>query len=376
MQLRSIFCFLSFCLMQTTLHAQDASMPSAPVDPRQAPLRVAVAGISHGHSGWILGRMDKKDILVTGIWEPDTALAARASRQYNIPAGMFYRSLPAMLDQLKPEAVLAFGSVYDHLAVTEACAPRGVHVMVEKPLAANLAHAKKMETLARKHGIHLLTNYETSWYSSVHASIRLALDSNHAGNLRMARFNHGHQGPREIGCGPEFLAWLTDPVLNGGGALMDFGCYGANIMTALLRNVAPVSVTAVTRQYKPSIYPKVDDDATIIIDYPATQAVIQASWNWTFNRKDMELYGDKASLSAPDAATLILRNTNGRPEERKLTADGEKVYTDPFVYLAAVVRGKESVAPWSLYSLENNVMVVRILEAAKISAKTGKSVRP
>ncbi len=192
----------------------------------------------------------------------------------------------------------------------------------------------------------------------------------------MARFNHGHQGPKEIGCGPEFLAWLTDPVLNGAGALNDFGCYGANIMTAIMRGKTPVSVSAVTRRFKPAVYPKVDDDATIVVDYPGAQAVIQASWNWTFNRKDMELYGDKAALSAPDAATLIRRGPDGRAQESKLTPAETKVYTDPFVYLAAVVSGKEAVAPWSFYSLENNVMVVRILEAARISAKTGKSVRP
>lgn len=363
MQLRFLFPVIFFLLMQA-LRAQEP------------PLRVAVAGISHGHSGWILGRTGKTDVIVAGIWEPDTALAARAQRQYKLPASLFHTNLPAMLDALKPEAVLAFGSVYAHLEVTEAAAPRGIHVMVEKPLAANLAHARKMEALARKHRIHLLTNYETSWYPSVHTSLRLAADSNQAGTIRMARFNHGHQGPKEIGCGPEFLAWLTDPVLNGAGALNDFGCYGANIMTALMRGKAPVSVSAVTRQFKPAVYPKVDDDATIIVDYPGAQAVIQASWNWTFNRKDMELYGDKASISAPDATTLITRGPNGRPQERKVTAKEAQVYTDPFVYLAAVVRGRETVAPWSLYSLENNVMVVRILEAAGISAKTGKSVRP
>jgi predicted dehydrogenase len=46
-----------------------------------------------------------------------------------------------MLEAVKPTAVLAFGSIYDHLAVVEACAPRGIHVMVEKPLAASLEHA-------------------------------------------------------------------------------------------------------------------------------------------------------------------------------------------------------------------------------------------
>ncbi len=69
-----------------------------------------------------------------------------------------------MLDKIKPEAVVAFGSIFDHLAVIEACAPRGIHVMVEKPLAVNMQHANRMAELAEKHHIFLLTDYETSWY--------------------------------------------------------------------------------------------------------------------------------------------------------------------------------------------------------------------
>ena len=67
---------------------------------------------------------------------------------------------------------------------------------------------------------------------------------------------------------PEFLAWLNDPKLNGGGALYDFGCYGADLMTWLMDGQRPISVTATTQQIKPDIYPRVDDEATIILTYP------------------------------------------------------------------------------------------------------------
>ena len=66
----------------------------------------------------------------------------------------------------KPQGVAAFNSIYGHLEVVRLCAPLGIHVMVEKPLAVSLAHAQEMETLAKKHKIHLLTNYETTWYGS------------------------------------------------------------------------------------------------------------------------------------------------------------------------------------------------------------------
>ena len=88
----------------------------------------------------------------------------------------------------------------------------------------------------------------------------------------------------------KFLQWLTDPKFNGGGAITGFGCSGANLVTWLAGGEKPISVTAITQQFKPDIYPLVDDEATILLEYANMQGVIQASWNWPFNRKDMEIY--------------------------------------------------------------------------------------
>ncbi|HWJ28024.1 MAG TPA: Gfo/Idh/MocA family oxidoreductase, partial [Flavisolibacter sp.] len=339
------------------------------------PLRLAVAGITHGHVPWILGRKGKQDIVLTGIYEQDTALAHRYARQYNLSASLFYTDLHKMLDAVKPEAVVAFGSIYQHMAVVEACAPRGIHVMVEKPLATNVAHAERMQELARKYHIYLLTNYETSWYPSTEKTWQLVKDSNAVGVIRKVVIHDGHQGPKEIGVNKEFLQWLTDPVQNGGGALIDFGCYGANLMTWLTQGEQPLSVTASTRQFKPATYPKVDDDATIIVSYPSAQCIIQASWNWPFSRKDMEVYGETGYVIAANNTTMRIRTKESQPEQTfQVTTKEVPVYTDPFSYLADVVRGKIKIPEYGVYSLENNVMVVRILEAARESAKTGKTV--
>jgi predicted dehydrogenase len=80
--------------------------------------------------------------------------------------------------------------------------------------------------------------------------------ANAIGDIRKMVVHDGHQGPKEIGCSKDFLAWLTDPVKNGGGALTDFGCYGANLMTWMMEGKAPVAVTAVTRHIKPDIIQK------------------------------------------------------------------------------------------------------------------------
>jgi predicted dehydrogenase len=338
------------------------------------PLKVAVAGIAHGHSTWILGYKDKANIQMVGIYEKDTAYAYRCAKRYGFSRDIIYTDLNKMLEATKPEAVLGFGSIYSHLEVVEACAPRGIHVMVEKPLAVSVEHAKKMEALANKYKIHLLTDYETSWYPTVAKTFQLAVDSSFAGKVRKVVIHDGHQGPKEIGCGPEFLAWLTDPKLNGAGALVDFGCYGANLMTHLMQGRQPIAVTAVTHQFKPDIYPKVDDDATIIVDYPDAQCIIQASWNWPYSRKDMEVYGDKGYIFAPDKKNMILRQGN-KVTNREVTAEDIPVYEDPFKYLADVIHGKVTVTPDGLYALQNNMTVVKILEAAKESARTGKTVK-
>jgi len=181
----------------------------------------------------------------------------------------------------------------------------------------------------------------------------------------------GHRGPKEIGVQPEFLDWLTDPARNGAGALFDFGCYGANLMTWLMGDARPTAVTAVTQRLKPEVYPRVDDEATIILEYPGAQAIVQASWNWPFDRKDLEVYGRSGQALTVGQKALRVR-LEGKPEETRqsppLTPPGD----DFLRYFAAVVRGE--VRPSGLSSLENNLVVTEILDAARRSAETGRKL--
>jgi predicted dehydrogenase len=339
------------------------------------PLRLAVAGLSHGHAPMILGRKDRGDVQVVGIYEPRRDVAERYAKRYNLAAPLFFTDLGRMLDEVKPEAVAAFGTTFDHLAVVQACAPRGVHVMVEKPLAVSLDHALQIEALAKKHRVHVLTNYETTWYASNHAVYDLAHREKSLGPLRKLVIHDGHPGPQEIKVPAEFLKWLTDPVLNGGGALMDFGCYGANLATWLMAGAEPQTVTAVTQQFKPDIYPKVEDEATIILGYCDAQAIIQASWNWPTHRKDTEVYGRDGYAHAVDARTVRRRKTGEEQEQTSTLERRPAPFDDPFAFFAAVVRNEVQVGPTDLSSLANNLTVMRILDAATRSAAAGKTVK-
>lgn len=337
------------------------------------PLRLAVARLTHGHAHWIFNRPGKTDIELVGVYEPNIALRERFVERYGLDPALFFADLDDMLDEARPEAVAAFGSIAEHVEVVEAAAPRGVHVMVEKPLAFAIEDALRMRALAERHAIHVLTNYETTWYPSMYAAREVIADSA-LGAIRKMVIRDGHPGPKEIGVSEEFLEWLTDPAYNGGGALIDFGCYGANLATWLMEGEPPRTVTAVTQQIKPDIYPDVDDEATILLAWPHAQAIIQASWNWPFNRKDMHVYGRTGYLFAPDAAELRVRAAGADKEETHRLAPRPAPFDDPFSYLAAVVRGAVQVADTDLSSLRNNVTVVRILDAARESARTGRTV--
>lgn len=340
-------------------------------------LRVGVVGLTHTHVHWILGREDKGDIKIVGIVEPNRELAERYSKQHGYSMDIVFNTMEEMITTTKPEAVTAFGTIYEHLKVVEIAAPKGIHVMVEKPLAVSVEHARKMEALAKKHNIQLLTNYETTWYPSNHKAYEL-LQNNTIGSLRKAVIRDGHRGPKRIGINSEFLDWLTDPVQNGGGAIVDFGCYGANLMTWLQQGKRPISVVAVTQQLQPQNNPNVDDEATIILTYDSSTAIIQASWNWPIGRKDMELYGMTGALYSDNRNTLRIRMAEGYDgfkEEKLELPERESPRNDPFVLFKSVIR-KEIILPaYDLSSLENNLLVVEILEAARKSAKSGKAVR-
>ena len=337
----------------------------------QQPIRVVIAGLNHDHVHGILNQYNKGQVNLVGIAEPDKRLWEKYGKLYHLPDSLFSVDLKQLLLRTKPDAVLGYNAAANHLDIVKVCAPLGISVMVEKPLAATLAQAKEMKLLADRYNIKVLTNYETTWYPSYKEVFDfIARDS--IGKIRKMVVHDGHQGPKEINCSPDFLKWLTDPVLNGAGALNDFGCYGANVMTWLMQGKRPIAVTAITRHYKPDVYPKVDDDATILVEYPEATGLIEASWNWPFSIKDLEVFGQTGYLHALDNSNINIRMR----EDSKSLKKAEPLIApinDPIIYLTAVMN-KQIPGTDDLSSLKNNMIVMEILDAAKRSAASGKRI--
>lgn len=351
------------------------SLAAAPLagQTNSKPFRIAVGGLTHGHAGGFLNLLKRHpEAQLVGVSDPTESLRASYAKRFNLAPEILYGSIGEMLERTKPEAVALFGSTFDHAAGVEAAAAHKLPVMMEKPLAVSMEHARRIEAAAKKSGIAVIVNYETTWYASHGEIWRFIKEKKAAGDIRKMVAMDGHPGPKEIGVGPEFLSWLTDPKLNGAGALFDFGCYGANLFTWLMDNQRPRAVTARTLTIKPHIYGKVDDEATIIVDYAQAQGIAQASWNWPYHRKDFEVYGVSACMHAIGGNTVRVRRGLRDAEETLTPGPLAPNESDSVAYLKAIARGE--LKPAGLSSLENNMIVTEILTAARESARTGKTV--
>jgi predicted dehydrogenase len=287
--------------------------------------------------------LNRPDIHLVGIAESNLTIVNFYRDKYNLTDdSLFFKTVDDLLEIGKPQAVQVFTDIVSHERVTLACAKRGVHVMVEKPLAVNVSQANSMEFAAKEGGIQLIVNYITTWYPSTHYMYNHARSEPFKfGAIRKATFRTGHFGTKEIGCNPWMVEMDTDPKRSGGGALMCFASYGLSMMTALVNVTAPTCVSATTRHFKTDpVYRLVEDDATILVQYARgsgggggggsssscssssssssssseggryirnnrdsannwlASATIEPSWNWPWNRKDMDFDGVTGAVSS------------------------------------------------------------------------------
>ena len=335
-------------------------------------LKLAIDGLTHQHVATFFRSDATKYFELVGIAESDSLVVQRYQQKFGFEDSLVYQDLKALLEDVNPDVVAAFNPISEHIETVNLCAPKGIHVMVEKPLAINTKQAQKIQKMALDNNIHLITNYETTWYPTLHKVYEQVADGQ-IGEITKLEVRCGHKGPKEINIYPEFLEWLTDPKKNGGGALVDFGCYGVNIATYFNHGQRPNSVTAITSQNKPEIYPLVEDDAIMLLEYDTMQCIIQGSWNWPFNRKDFTIYGKTGYYQ-----TIDDKNYGYRLKPRDLFKIEEistsSTYKNPYSYLSGLIRGDFKELSYEPSALENNVLVVEILEAALESARTGKKV--
>ena len=330
--------------------------------------KIAVIGMVHSHVWGHLDKMIKgQPAKLVGIAETIPDLVAEGKKR-GVPEQLFYSDYKKMLDETKPDIVWAFVENNRHLEIAQACAPRGIHILFEKPLASSYKEAATIRDLAAQHNIRVLTNYQMAWWPSQYAA-KAQADSGALGKVWRLHGIVGHGGPGySEGLNKYFFDWLTDPVKNGAGALVDFGCY--NALWGLWYLGMPDTVYAATNRLQPERFPKVEDNAVIVLHYPNGVGIFEASWDLPRGYQDLEVFGRDGSVYMTDKKVEV-RKKNGPAEKVELTALAPDA-GEPIAAMIAAIKGGKPVE--GLTAIDINVNVARIMDAAKESVRTGRAV--
>lgn len=351
-----------------------ASVPMlyAQVNAPDRKTKLAIVGLDHDHVWGLLKDLtEEPNAELVAIADGHPELVDRAKSK--VPASVkFYSDFVKMLDEMKPDGVIVTTENDRHLEILRECAKRHINYSTEKPMATTAADAREMERLANQAGIKVMVNYWNVWVAPTHELYHRVKD-NQVGPLEKIIVQYGHQGPKEIGVSKYFADWLYDPVKNGGGAIMDFGCYGAE--WAVWLKGRPSRVSAVTQKLKVAQHNPVDDDATVILDYPDGQAIIEASWDWPYSMGQVEVFGPKGSLLATRNDLFFRSPTDnvakvGLQGERVALDPPPRVTSNPISYFVDCIRNNKPIE--DPLSMKLNVQVIEILDAARESARTGK----
>jgi predicted dehydrogenase len=331
--------------------------------------KIAIVGLVHSHVWGHLGTMVKgEQAKLAGIAESIPELAAEAKKRGagGVP---FFDDYKKLLDEARPDIVWAFVENNRHLEIVQACAPRRIHVMFEKPLASTYKDALAIRELARKHGIQVMTNYQMAWWPSNYTA-KAKADSGDLGQVWRLRGVVGHGGPGgPTGLNKYFFEWLTDPVKNGAGALVDFGCY--NALWSLWYLGRPETVYAQVNQLRPETFPKVEDNSSMVLHYKNGVGIFEGSWDLPRSFQDLEVFGRNGSLYMTRDGVDFRK---GRGDAVRLPAAAlPPERGEPIAAMVNAIRSKKPLD--GLTALDINVGVVEIIEAAKMSVKDGKAVR-
>lgn len=335
--------------------------------------RIAVVGLVHSHVwGHLATMVQGQQATLVGVSEPNPELVAEAKKA-GVRDDLFFPDYRKMLDEAKPDIVWAFVENNRHLEIAKECAPRHINLIFEKPLASSYQDAKQIQALAQKYDIRVMTNYQMAWWPSNYTA-KEAVDQGEVGAVYRLHGVVGHGGPGSDGARNKFFFdWLTDPVKNGAGALMDFGCY--NALWSIWYLGMPDSVYASVLHLRPDRFPKVEDEATIILNYPKAVGIFEGSWNLPRSFQDLEVFGRPDGATPPASLYMThseVRIQKGREQHQVNIAPRPANEAEPIAYMASRIEAGKPIE--GLTAIDINVKVLQIIELAKQSIASGRQV--
>ncbi|HAZ62538.1 MAG TPA: gfo/Idh/MocA family oxidoreductase [Armatimonadetes bacterium] len=237
------------------------------------PIRVVVLGLSHDHVwGNIPNLQANPQVQIVAGWDVDPELRARLMER--VPTADVVDDRHRLLHDHYPDVALVCGSNAESVDLVEEATSHGCHVIVEKPLANDLAGGRRMVAAAEEAGVKLIVNWPICWEPALWAAADLARSGQY-GKLWQVRWRSSHNGPESVGCSRQFIDWLYNDAECGHGAFTDYTCYGAAVCAWLLGT--PESVVGYAdRLLKTQSVGA--DNAVLLLSYDGAFGQVEASW--------------------------------------------------------------------------------------------------
>ena len=358
--------------------------------------RVGLIGFAHMHInnvGALFAAHPQAEVAAVADTVPDRPELRKGpyTREWNVEHALqdfgvskAYDCYHELLEKEDLDIVVCCSENAKHPEVVEACAAAGVNVCIEKPMAMSMSHALRMARAVEAAGTTMLVNWPMTWSPAARKAKEL-IDDGAVGRVLEVKWRGGHTGPLGSGAKHEGVtdeaAPLTPTELGatwwhyiapGGGAMLDYCCYGAMISYWYIGEMAVSAVGL--RGNLASPFGDADDNGAMIVRFPQAMGLFEGSWTtWDHGVPNGPIiYGT--------TGTLVIEGKGGEAVVREEHGGGQTTTHKP----DPLPEGRHNIAYEYIHHLETgdavhptlemmfNLDAMAILDAGLRSADSGK----
>jgi predicted dehydrogenase len=357
--------------------------------------RVGAIGFAHMHVNELVHQFiasGRADIVACADTRPRTPslTTVEGSRRANLQRALgspgnprAYEDYEELLRQEQPDIVIMCPENARHGEVAAAAARHGAHIVTEKPMAARLDEARSMALTAEKAKVAIAVNWPITWIPALR-KLKQLIDAGEIGDVFELKWRNGESlGPLAHGSTHPGATVISGMVSEeekasewwhqsetGGGAVLDYCCYGA-CFASWLMPTAPTSVQCLTTNLA-NRFGDAEDNAAMLLNFPSAMAILEASWTTIHPGVPHGpiLYGSRGTIVFDKGEVHVYRQKGARTPDRIETGD-------------PLPRGRATIAEEFMHHLETgeplhetlsvplNLAAMAILDAGIKSAEKG-----
>jgi predicted dehydrogenase len=322
----------------------------------------AVVGLGSIAQGSVLPAFShSKKARLVAVVSRDKRKAARLARRFRAP--MFYScdEYAACLADPEIDAVYVATPQGEHAPATVQAAQAGKHVLCEKPLAATVEQSAQMVDACKKNRVLLMTAYR-KYFEPGTRFLKELIQSGDLGRIDVI-----HTAFSELHVPGKSLDWLLDPILAGGGPLMDLGIYCVNTSRWLVEE-DPLEVNAELWRHDALRFREVEEGISFRMHFPSGLVVQGCSSYGAAISSFIYVQGTKGWASMTPAFDFseerrLTGKIAGRPVDRRFKVMDE--FAPELDAFASAIQNKRKIDPDGVQGHRDMIILQSIYESAK-----------